>query len=200
MAANKKSDDHSKMIGLPWLIVLVILIWVIGWVVVDSIYSDVAQRGAFSDKFGFVNSLFSATAFTGIIYSIYLQKNELALQRQEVSETRKEFAQQNFETTFFNLLKNQQEITSKIKATFFSLGGSLTSFEHHTFSGLDFFKQSKNELKLILGALQYTSHQYYDYELFSSIEPAQDEEEENVIYQITEYTNANSNYAITQQE
>jgi hypothetical protein len=42
--------------------------------------------------FGAVNSLFSALAFAGVIYTILLQREELALQRLELEQTRQELA------------------------------------------------------------------------------------------------------------
>lgn len=42
--------------------------------------------------FGMVNSLFSAAAFLGLIYTINLQMHELGLQREELEQTRGELA------------------------------------------------------------------------------------------------------------
>lgn len=42
--------------------------------------------------FGAVNALFSGLAFAGIIYTIFLQKEELALQREELKANRDELA------------------------------------------------------------------------------------------------------------
>ncbi len=44
-----------------------------------------ALRGQFGDMFGAVNALFSGLAFAGVIIAVILQKNELALQRRELS-------------------------------------------------------------------------------------------------------------------
>lgn len=80
----------------------------------------------FGDSAGATNGLFSALAFAGVIYAIILQKNELALQRQELKNTRIEIAgqrkesklqndtlkHQRFENTFFQMLNLQQEIIS----------------------------------------------------------------------------------------
>jgi len=189
-------NNQTKIIELPWLISIVVVLWIIGWITVDWI-NPAANRGAFGDKFGFVNSLFSALAFAGIIYSIFLQKNELALQRQELSDTRKEFAQQNFETSFFNLLKNQQEITAKIKAKFSSVDGSPTSFETTTYTGLDFFKQAKKELHSIITSLQRPGYQTYDYEIFSAIPPPVDEEEDIAFSIEVDSAYTNTRYSIS---
>lgn len=42
--------------------------------------------------FGAVNTLFSGLAFAGVIYAIFLQSEELALQRNELKLTRDELA------------------------------------------------------------------------------------------------------------
>ena len=44
-----------------------------------------ALRGQFGDMFGAGNALFSGLAFAGVIIAVILQKNELALQRRELS-------------------------------------------------------------------------------------------------------------------
>ena len=46
----------------------------------------------FGDSAGATNGLFSALAFAGVIYAIFLQKDELSLQRQELKNTRKELS------------------------------------------------------------------------------------------------------------
>ena len=76
--------------------------------------------------FGAVNSLFSGLAFATLIFTISLQKKELALQRDELSLTRDELrgqkevmksqAQnlkvQSFEGTFFQMLRLHNDILS----------------------------------------------------------------------------------------
>ena len=87
-------------------------------------------RGTFGDQFGAVNALFSGLAFTGLIYTIILQRRdleiqrhdlklqreEIALNRKEMEEQTAEFEKQNdtlkiqrFENTFFNMLSQFQE-------------------------------------------------------------------------------------------
>ena len=77
------------------------------------------NRGIFGDSFGGVNALISGLAFAGVIYAIWLQQKELALQREELKNSRKELALQReelagqrrvmqketFERTFFRLLE-----------------------------------------------------------------------------------------------
>jgi len=51
---------------------------------------DWPTRGQFGDVFGAANALFSGLAFTGLIYTVFLQREELALQRKELELTRQE--------------------------------------------------------------------------------------------------------------
>lgn len=102
----------------------ILLLFLLSWLCIDSFITDPQTRGTFGDKFGAVNSLFSGLAVAGLIYTIYLQKEELRLQREELQQTReemsrqtKEFDEQNktlqiqrFETTFFNMMGLLQEI------------------------------------------------------------------------------------------
>ena len=96
-------------------------------------------RGTFGDQFGAVNALFSGLAFTGLIYTIILQRRdlklqrddlglqreELALTRHEMEEQTAEFEKQNetlkiqrFENTFFNMLSQFQEVVNNLSAQY----------------------------------------------------------------------------------
>lgn len=111
----------------PFIFLLggVIAIWVISGI---ALYPDVANRGTFGDMFGAVNSLFSGLAFASLVYTILLQRKELQLQRQELVYTRAELAGQkqqmslqndvlkiqNFENTFFQLVRLLNDIVNSI--------------------------------------------------------------------------------------
>jgi Putative phage abortive infection protein len=87
------------------------------------------ERGTFGDMFGAVNALFSGLAFASLVYTILLQKEELQLQRTELTLTRQELAgqraelkqqnsvlaTQNFENTFFQLLRLLNDSVSSMK-------------------------------------------------------------------------------------
>ena len=100
-------------------------------------------RGTFGDQFGAVNALFSGLAFTGLIYTIILQRRdleiqrhdlklqreEIALNRKEMEEQTAEFEKQNetlkiqrFENTFFNMLSQFQEVVNSLTARYKSRG------------------------------------------------------------------------------
>ena len=146
-----------------------IFLWVFSWYYIDNCAipstsentaTYLAERGAFGDKFGFINSLFSGLALTGIIISIYFQQKELSLQRNELVETREEFKDQNFQTSFFNLLKTQRQLADEISTKVWHLK-TYDSFRSIELKGRLFFNQSKSELSRIIQALN--SENYTDF-------------------------------------
>ena len=144
---------------------IIIILWILSWIFIDKLFPSenkdyLADRGTFGDKFGFINSLFSGLALTGIIISIYFQQYELSLQRQELSETRKEFKDQNFQTTFFNLLKTQRQLAEEIDCYIWNLRNYKDEeFEH--IRGRNFFNISKLELEKIIKALKSKKYSKY---------------------------------------
>lgn len=48
------------------------------------------RSGTFGDTFGMINAIISTLAFAGVLYTLWTQRKELALQREEVRNTRKE--------------------------------------------------------------------------------------------------------------
>jgi hypothetical protein len=70
----------------------VVLVWTVIGLLPLAASTDWATRGQFGDMFGAANALFSALAFGGVIVTVLLQREELALQRQELEDTRKELA------------------------------------------------------------------------------------------------------------
>ncbi|MDP2540766.1 hypothetical protein CSC81_04285 [Tenacibaculum discolor] len=72
-------------------VLLVLLIWVLSAVIMVFLYDIPSDRGATGDMFGAVNALFSGLALFGIVVSILIQQKELRHQKEELSDTRKEF-------------------------------------------------------------------------------------------------------------
>ena len=85
-----KNQLLDNLLPLIILLVIVIIIWGASLLVVLKVFQNWSTRASFGDSFGAISSLFSGLAFAGIIYTILLQRKELALQRQELSETREE--------------------------------------------------------------------------------------------------------------
>ncbi|MCS6974432.1 MAG: putative phage abortive infection protein [Cyclobacteriaceae bacterium] len=89
-----------------WLIILALVLWLVSPRILPLIF----PKSSLSVEI--VNSFFSAMAFAVLILTVILQKEELRLQREELSSLRKEFESQNrvqrrqlFESTFFNLIR-----------------------------------------------------------------------------------------------
>lgn len=77
---------YKNLYKLLGVIFAVWLIFFIIQIVLKITWKDLGQIG---DSFGLLNALFSGLAFAGVIYAIFLQHEELRLQRQELAETRK---------------------------------------------------------------------------------------------------------------
>lgn len=107
---------NSKKIVIVLVIVLVCWAFLI-LLFKHSVFNDLSLDTSINAT----NSVFAALAFFGIILTIYLQQQELRLQREELAGTRKEFEIQNqslkkqrFENTFFNLLNLHHAIVDKV--------------------------------------------------------------------------------------
>lgn len=101
---------------------------VILWFLSGFLLYSLENRGSFGDMFGAINSLFSGLAFGGLIYANLLQNKDLKLQFKELQLTREELRGQketlqahnqqielqNFEGTFFQLLKLHNELLDSI--------------------------------------------------------------------------------------
>lgn len=72
---------------------------------------SIAKAGTFGDSFGVLTSLFTGLGFSGLLATVFLQREELKLNRQELQETRQEiqlqsqtFHRQRFEDAFYQML------------------------------------------------------------------------------------------------
>lgn len=140
MADQKVDTDNTSTTQVKhvarWPLWLALAVVVVLWVytfhsftsgIGDSLL-EVGDRGTFGDMFGGLNALFSGFAFSGIIYTIYMQRKELEYQREELELTRKalqgqqaEMSEQNktlkiqqFENTFFSMLRTFNDIIDAI--------------------------------------------------------------------------------------
>lgn len=133
-------ETRSKKYDLKgWLFIISTLAFVLAlWFYYPSLgakfkestgVASYTEMGVFGDSYGALNTLFSALAFTGIIASIYFQREELKVTRGELEATREEMKSQGeqfslqtkamqkqvFETTFFNMVSLHNAITSKLR-------------------------------------------------------------------------------------
>lgn len=131
MPSNSNKNESTNYWPLILLSVGVVGLFALSWWWIATTINDPEKQGQFGDQFGAVNALFSGLAFAGLIFTIILQKNELALQRKELSLTHEELKGQKeqleeqnktlkiqrFENTFFNMLSQFQEVVSGITYT-----------------------------------------------------------------------------------
>ncbi|MCM3132370.1 hypothetical protein M3629_06210 [Paenibacillus polysaccharolyticus] len=81
------------------VVATIILLWGASWYLIPKLYNAQSlEAGTFGDMFGAVNSLFSGLAFAGLIYTITVQRQELALQREAITMQTEELRMQREET------------------------------------------------------------------------------------------------------
>ena len=115
------TKEKNKNFGLlTKLIMLVLVVWVLSTFLIVYGLDSWGDRGTFGDLFGAVNALFSGLAFAGLIYTIVLQKQDLALQRHEIAMNRTELkktakAQQHSEKALIEQVE-QMKIATRLNA------------------------------------------------------------------------------------
>ncbi len=99
MVSNSKKI--SSFVVFCCICVGVVLLWFFNGFIYPLMVKSVEFRALTGDSFGSVNALFSGLAFAGLIYTIFMQREELALQRAELAmqreqmrETKNEIAKQ----------------------------------------------------------------------------------------------------------
>lgn len=151
MPDNNNISESTNYWPLILLSVGVVGLFALSWWWLAYYINNTTEQGLFGDQFGAVNALFSGLAFAGLIFTIILQKKELALQREELTQTREELKGQKeqleeqnktlkiqrFENTFFQMLTQFQEIVNNITYSYKSL-----SDEVHTVKGREAFYES----------------------------------------------------------
>jgi preprotein translocase subunit SecG len=70
-----------------YIILVVIILWVSVAVAIFLLLPSWSDRGNFGSMFGAISSLFTGTALAGVTYTVYLQQNELLLQRTTADAT-----------------------------------------------------------------------------------------------------------------
>lgn len=132
--SEKEAISQPKTIFIGFTIIVFVVSLVVIYAIallyftwpIDELSLD--KSGVFGDSFGLLTALFSGLAFGGLIIAILLQKEDLGLQREELrlnreelrlnreelQLSRKEMKIQNFENTFFQMLRLHNEIVSGI--------------------------------------------------------------------------------------
>lgn len=124
-----------------------------------------AQYGNFIG--GFVGTIFSLVAVILLYKTLIAQQTAIEKQEQATAKQEIAFEIERFETTFFNLLKTQQDLANDIKAYFNGIDKSFKR-QTKTVNGREFFVYAKIELVKIYTALEYSPYNGYfdpkDYE------------------------------------
>lgn len=82
MSENEKTKNGWGV--LIAAVITVFVLWGLNWLLLWLYAGESDKRGQFGDMFGSVNALFSGLAFAFLIYTIWLQREELTLQREEL--------------------------------------------------------------------------------------------------------------------
>lgn len=101
-----------------WGSIIILAVWIVSGFLTHNLVDD---RGTFGDMFGAVNSLFSGFALFGIILSIYIQRQELGAQKEELRLTRGEFKQTRLTNIVF---KKIESVNRTINSTEFRAFGA----------------------------------------------------------------------------
>lgn len=173
MRNNDNVSDSTNYWPLILLSVCVVGLFGLSWWWLAVSINNPEKQGQFGDQFGAVNALFSGLAFAGLIFTIILQKKELALQREELTQTREELKGQKeqleeqnktlkiqrFENTFFQMLTQFQEIVNNITYSYKDIHG-----RDYTVKGREAFYQSfevaEHKTKLSDWNPAHINHQY----------------------------------------
>lgn len=179
------------------LIVLAVFIYnICGTYVIsrDLTPEDMAQTGQIGDFMGGVIGSIWALAGVLLYFSaLRLQQQEMKSQRKEMASNQKLLDQQLFETTFFNLLKAQENIRNSIHAYFFWIeidNYSKIKEKKVEKNGVNFFAFSVsqlNTLHLIMKNynLEYCSLEYLQ-ERLDSFNRNHEFDEDSYFYDIQE--------------
>jgi len=113
------------------------------------------QYGSFIG--GFVGTIFSLVAVFFLYKTLITQQNTLESQNKAIKLQRQNSEFERFESTFFNLLKTQQEIANNIKTYFYSIDENIMSLRY-TVQGREFFSFAKNELSKIWSTINSSKY------------------------------------------
>lgn len=157
-------------------LVTVLLICIAFFVIVYGLTWLFDKPNEAGDTAGLVNGLFSALAFAGVIYAIFLQRNELELQRKELADTRAEFQIQNetlkrqrFENTFFNMLQLQQQITDNITYSYSYNVDLRSSHTAYSSTGFQEIKVDRKGREVFHEAFELAPHEIDDDTIYTGM-------------------------------
>lgn len=164
-----KAKNNQSFVLISIVTILAILaLWFFSYFMLKDLPEG--QRGSFGDMFGAINALYSGLALAGIILSIMLQRSELKETREEFKIENELLKSQQFESTFFNLLQNQQQITNNLKSSITNISG-LTNTSVSGYFAREVFFSAKLEIARIISALKSDKYDTYSQGDFADINP-----------------------------
>lgn len=143
--------------GLCLLLLAVFILWLAYGVSAYNIPDQLERSAQAGDMFGGITALFSGLAFAGLIFTLFVQKQELQYQRKELSylvtETRETTHHLRDQATH---LKTQSEFIERqiFESSFFQMLSSFNTFLNSiTVDGTNPSKTGADGLKVILNIL-----------------------------------------------
>lgn len=98
MQHSKLSKIKQFFLNYPYpglILSIPVLLVTVYFIIIASGIKPVSKLGTFGDSFGVLTCLFSGLAFAGMIITLLMQKEELALQRKEFELNRDEIIKGN---------------------------------------------------------------------------------------------------------
>ena len=116
MATEFSVTRFLQLTAAGVILVFVAYAFVLLWFTWPISELSIANAGTFGDSFGILTSLFTGLGFAGLLATVFIQREELKLNRQELEETRQEiklqsqtFHRQRFEDAFYQMLALYKE-------------------------------------------------------------------------------------------
>ena len=118
-----------QKIAPAWFVILIVLMVVSAWIGLGFLPAtnrvpffdftrngkvDPSLPGFFGDSFGWINSLFSALAFAGVLLTLWIQRHELQLQREDmkrVAKGQEESEKREALATYINALESLRKLS-----------------------------------------------------------------------------------------
>ena len=129
---------------------------------------DIERTGQIGDFFGgIIGSIWALAGVLLYFSALKMQSQELSNQIREMNDSKKMMQQQQFETTFFNLLKTQQELKGSLKGQFFCVIRYRGSFQYHSaeYESEAFFRAIYHEMRLLYSIYQLKRYTPWDEEI-----------------------------------
>lgn len=115
----------KKLMISVWVVIILAILNPVMIFLLRNYLSSISDLGTVGDFLGgSITPLLTFASTLAVIIAILMQKEELSLQRKELSSTRLEFEKQNetmnlqrFDSTFFSLISLHHQIANNIKAS-----------------------------------------------------------------------------------